>query len=247
MGIGDGASMMRSSFELVRSNRALLWFPLASTCCFVVTAGFWLYEGMWLYSSDGASLLFVPLVIVGLYSVTFVGIFFSVALAGAANAALEGNVPSFGDGLDIAWSRRGSIGSWAAYALTVSIALGLVQRANRWVGTAAEVAWNFATFFVVPLIAFEGLGGGAARRRSFELARINWRTESGGLGALQLALFAPALVLVVAVKALEGGDLHSHGMQALLGAVVVVGLAIGIVAQVVRQVFAVALYRASVA
>lgn len=239
--------MMRASFELVRGNRALLWFPLASTCCFVLTAGFWLYEGLWLDSAHGSSLLFVPLVVFGLYSVTFVGIFFSVALAGAANAALEGNEPSFGDGLSIAWSRRGSIASWAAYALTVSIALGLVQRVNRWLGAAAEVAWNFATFFVVPLIAFEGLGGGAARRRSFELARINWRTESGGLGALQLALFAPALVLVAAVKALEGGDLHSHGMQALLGVVVALGLAIGIVAQVVRQVFAVALYRASVA
>jgi Family of unknown function (DUF6159) len=245
--IGDGASMMRASFELVRGNRALLWFPLASTCCFLLTAGFWLFEGAWLYSAHGPWLLFVPLVVLGLYSVTFAGIFFSVALAGATDAALEGNEPSFGDSLNIAWSRLGGIASWAAYALTVSIALGLVQRVNRWLGAAAEVAWNFATFFVVPLITFEGLGGGAARRRSFELARINWRAESGGLGALQAALLAPGLVLVAAFKALESGDVHSHGMQALLGIAVVLGLALGMVAQVVRQVFAVALYRASVA
>jgi hypothetical protein len=38
------------------------------------------------------------------------------------------------------------------------------------VGKAAEVAWSFATVFVVPLIALEGLDSTSARRRSFQLA-----------------------------------------------------------------------------
>ena len=90
MRIVDGARLMRTSFDLVRHDRGLLWFPVASTCCFLLTAAFWLYEGTWVYSVHGPWVLFVPLVLVGMYSVTFVGIFFSVALAGAANGVLDG-------------------------------------------------------------------------------------------------------------------------------------------------------------
>jgi Family of unknown function (DUF6159) len=243
MRIVDGARLLRTSFDLVRHDRGLLWFPVTSTCCFLLTAAFWLYEGTWLYSVHGPWVLFVPLVLLGMYSVTFVGIFFSVALAGAANGVLDGRGASFGEGLDVAWSRLASIAGWAAYALSVSLALSLVQRLNRWAGTAAQIAWSFATFFVVPLIAFEGLAAGDARRRSFELAKLNWRAESGGLGALHAAMFVPALVFFVAYKALAGGEVHSPAAQGLLGLALAASLVVGIVAQVVRQVFAVWLYR----
>jgi len=243
MRIVDGARLLRTSFALVRHDRGLLWFPVASTCCFLLTAAFWLYEGTRLYSVHGPWVLFVPLILVGMYSVTFVGIFFSVALAGAANGVLDGRGASFGEGVDVAWSRLGSIAGWAAYALSVSLALSLVQRLNRWAGTAAQIAWSFATFFVVPLIAFEGLAAGDARRRSFELAKLNWRAESGGLGALHAAMFVPALVFFVAYKALAGGEVHSPAAQGLLGLALAASLVVGIVAQVVRQVFAVWLYR----
>lgn len=243
MRIVDGARLMRTSFDLVRHDRGLLWFPAASTCCFLLTAAFWLYEGTWLYSVHGPLVLFVPLLVLALYSVTFVGIFFSVALAGAASAVLDGRGASFGEGLEIAWSRLDSVAGWAAYALSVSLALSFVQRMSRWGGTAAQIAWSFATFFVVPVIAFEGLAAGDARRRSFELARLNWRAESGGLGALHAAMFVPALVFFVAYKALAGGDVHSPAARGLLGLVVAASLVVAIVAQVVRQVFAVWLYR----
>jgi hypothetical protein len=45
MGISDGARLMRSSFEIVRRDRALLWFPVISTACLAVLAAFWIYEG----------------------------------------------------------------------------------------------------------------------------------------------------------------------------------------------------------
>ena len=53
MRITDGARLMRTSFEIVRRHRVLLWFPLISTGCLVVTAGFWIYEGVWLYAVRG--------------------------------------------------------------------------------------------------------------------------------------------------------------------------------------------------
>jgi hypothetical protein len=47
----------------------------------------------------------VPLVIAGLYSLAFVGVFFSVALVGAVADVINGGEPSFRDGVDIAWNR----------------------------------------------------------------------------------------------------------------------------------------------
>ena len=50
-GFVDGARLMRSSFELVRRDLALLWFPVISACCLVLIAGFWIFEGAWLYAA----------------------------------------------------------------------------------------------------------------------------------------------------------------------------------------------------
>jgi hypothetical protein len=246
-GFGDGARLMRASFELVRRDPALLWFPVVSTCCLVLSAGFWIFEGAWLYAVNGAWFFYVPLVAIGLYWLFFVGIFFNVALAGAAARVLDGDEPTLGDGLDVAWSRLGGIAGWAGYSLFVAFVISFVKsiRGLRWLGAAAEVAWSFATIFVVPLIAFEGLDSEGARRRSFQLVKENWRTETGGLGALRVVLLVPGVLFYLDAKLLFEGHVHSPGAKALLGFVLLCGFALSAAVGVVRQVFAVKLYRVS--
>jgi hypothetical protein len=245
MGITDGARLMRTSFSIVRRERYLLWFPVLSTACLVLTAGYWILQGAWLYEARGSSLLFVPLVIAGLYSLAFVGVFFSVALAGAAVEAIDGGDPSFSDGVNIAWNRLGGIAGWAAYSVFVAVVLGFVKsiKGFRWLGTAAQIAWSFATIFVVPLIALEGLDSGSARQSSFQLAKENWRAESGGLGALRATLLIPGVLFYLDAKLLDSGHVHSLAGKALLGAVLLCGFGVAVAAGVVRQVFAVSLYR----
>jgi Family of unknown function (DUF6159) len=240
---------MRSSFDLVRHDRGLLWFPVVSTACLALTAGFWIFEGTWLHSVRGPALLYVPLVVAGLYSLTFVGIFFNVALAGAAAEAIDGGEPSFGDSVNVAWTRLRGIAGWAGFSVFVALLLSFVEsiKGLRWVGKAAEVAWSFATIFVVPLIALEGLDSGSARRRSFDLVKSSWATEAGGLVALRAALLVPGLLFYLDGKLLFSGHVHSLAGKALLGAVLVCGLGVAVAASVVRQVFAVSLYRAATA
>lgn len=247
-GFGDGARLMRASLELVREEPELLWFPAISTACLVLIAGFWIFEGAWLYAIHGPWLLYVPLVAIGLYSLFFVGIFFNVALAGAAAQALDGDEPSVRRGLGVACSRLGGIAGWAGYSFVVAFLTSLLKgKASRWLGTAAQVAWSFATIFVVPLIAIEDLDSEGARRRSFQLARKNWTAETGGLGALRLALLVPGLVFYLTAKLLSGGHVHSVAAKAALGFVLICGFALAAAAGVVRQVFAVELYRTSTA
>jgi len=243
MNLRYGAQLMRTSLDLVRSNRALLWFPVVSTICFAVTTGFWIMQGAWLYWLDGSPLLFVPLVAAGLYSLTLIGIFFNVALVGAADAVLDGREASFATGMSVAMSRLGSIAGWAAYSLFVSLALGVLRRISRLLGATAEIAWNFATFFVVPAIALDGLDAGDARQRSFQLARKNWQAESGGLGALRAVLLVPGLVFAFAAQMLDHGSVHSTSGRVLLGLFVVLGFTLFTAAGTIRQVFATWLYR----
>ena len=245
-GFRDGAGLMHASFELVRRDPALLWFPVGSASCLALIAGFWIFEGAWLHAVNGPWFFYVPLIVVALYSLFFVGIFFNVALAAAAASVLDGEEAGLRDGLNIAWSRLGAIADWAGYSLFVAFLISLLKsKASRWLGTAAQIAWSFATIFVVPLIALDGLAAEGARRRSFQLAKENWTAETGGLGALRVALLVPGFLFYVAAKLLFGGHVHSPGAKALLGFVLLCGLALAVVAGVVRQMFAVELYRAS--
>jgi len=243
MGVLDGAKIMRDSVAVVRRNAALLWFPAISTVCLALTAGFWVLWGASLYETNGRPLVLVPLVIGGLYSLSFLGVFFSVALAAAAAEAVAGGDASVGDGIDVAFDRLGGIAGWAAISILIALLIGFVKsiKGLRLVGTLGEVGWSFATIFVVPLIALDDEDAASATRRSFQLARENWKTESGGLVALRAALLVPGVILAVDWSLLSGGHVQSAPGKALLVLVLLCGIAVGVAAGVVRQVFAVTL------
>ena len=95
--------------------------------------------------------------------------------------------------------------------------------------------------------ALEELDAASARPRSFRLAKENWRVESGGLGALQATLLVSGLLFYLDGKLLFSGHVHSLAGMALLGAVLLCGFGVGVAASVVRQVFAVSLYRGTTA
>jgi hypothetical protein len=244
VGVFDGTKIMRDSVAVVRANPGLLWFPVLSTVCLALLAGFWVLWGTSIYQTHGRSTVFlVPLVLGGLYSLSFLGVFFGVALAGAAAEAVAGRGASVGDGIDIAFDRLGGIAGWAAISIVVGLLLGLVKsiKGLRIAGSAAQVAWSFATLFVVPLIALDDENAPSATRRSFQLSRENWQSESGGLVALRAALLVPGIILALDWELLAKGHVHSVPAKALLVLVLVCGIAVNVAAGVVRQVFAVTL------
>jgi hypothetical protein len=176
-GFGHGARLLRASYELVRQEPGLL--------CVTLTAAFWIFEGAWIYAVEGPKFAYVIVFAVAVYSVTFVGIFFNVALVGAAARNLEGEPAGVGEGCSVAWKRLGKIASWAAFSVFVSFLLALIKSVKglRWLGSAAGVAWSFATLFVVPVIALEGLA-----RRTLAAARSSW---PGTTGSRRPAVWSP--------------------------------------------------------
>jgi hypothetical protein len=244
MGVFDGTKIMRDSVAVVRENPSLLWFPVLSTVCLALLAGFWVLWGTSIYQTRGHSTIFLALLVVaGLYSLSLLGVFFSVALSAAAAGAVGEGDASVGHGIDVAFDRLGGIAGWAAVSVLVGIGIGFVKSVKglRLVGDAAQVAWSFATIFVVPLIALDDENASSATRRSFELSRQNWQAESGGLVALRAALLVPGVILALDWELLSKGHVHSAAGKAFLVLVLVCGIAVSVAAGVVRQVFAVTL------
>jgi len=244
MSVFDGTKIMRDSAAVVRANPSLLWFPVLSTACLALLAGFWVLWGASIVQAHGRSAVFlVPLVVGALYTLSYLGVFFSVALAAAAAEAVAGRGASVGDGIDIAFDRLGGIAGWSAVSIFVALLLGLVKSVKglRIAGTVTQVAWSFATIFVVPLIALDDESAASATRRSFQLSRENWQAESGGLVALRAALLVPGVILALDWELLSRGHVHSVAGKALLVLVLVCGIAVSVAAGVVRQVFAVTL------
>ena len=132
-------------------------------------------------------------------------------------------------------------------SVTVNLLIAFIREraglAGAVLGGIAGVAWNLATFLVVPVIAFEGLGPIDALKRSESIFRKRWGVQITGQaavgGLVALAGFVPAVLLV-----LLGARGASGGLQwALIAIGVVVGVIALVVARTVGVVFAVALYR----
>jgi hypothetical protein len=113
------------------------------------------------------------------------------------------------------------------------------------VGGLANLAWTVATFFVVPLIALEGLGPKAAISRSSALIRERWGEGVVGSATIGGAVFLVGILPGVALAAL--GIVLTDSAGALGVALIVLGACVVVLALLVQAtltaIFRVALYR----
>jgi hypothetical protein len=159
-------------------------------------------------------------------STTFVTVFFNVGFLKMVDAHLRGEEPTVSDGLREARARLPQIAGWTLVSATVGLLLSLLEQLpvfGGWVGRLidwlAGVAWSLATFFIVPVLAFEGLGPFASIRRSAGVFRQRWgESLTGGIaiGAVTGFLILPGLGLFFA--SLAAFQEHSYVLGLALGA-----------------------------
>src|SRR5579862_8965199 len=214
-----------ASFDILWSDKPLLFFPVLSGLSCVVVTVLLLASGAAIFQPTASSLAAMfprgnPNALVRspeamgtlfvLYMANyFVIIFFNVALVGVANSRLTGGNWTFDQGLQLAWQRKWVILQWAFVAATVGRVLrALSERAGfigRIVISMIGVAWNIACYFVVPVLAFEDLSPGAALYRSAELFTETWGERVVGGFSLGLVFFIallPAFIIMpLGVKA----------------------------------------------
>ncbi len=240
--------LTRAAWQLVREDRSLLTLGAISVLSggvglaliFVLSGSF--RHG---HLRGGQIALFA---LIFAYPLTLLSVFLNTAIAAAAAAALEGRRLSLGEALAVPMRKLGTLALWALIAAVVGAVLEqLASRLPLGGSIAARLVglgWSLASLFVIPIIALDRCSAPDALKRSAEVVKKRWGEGIGGnliIGAwAAIAMFA--VIVVFAAGAVATNDVPAvRDLIIAVGAVALV--AITALQLLVRQTFAVALYR----
>jgi hypothetical protein len=246
--------LAKASFAVVRADKELMLLPVMSVFALLVILASFAVPVAVLggFSTEAAESQ--PIAMLGafvFYVVTyFVALFFNAALVGAAMIRMDGGNPTLGDGLRIAWARKGRILGYALVAATVGMILRAIEERVGWLGALVVkligAGWAVATFLVVPVLVTRDIGPLGAVKESAELLRETWGENligNFGLGLVFMLVYLAWILAFVAVLVV----VSKTGYVALMAAVVLVGvvglLAISALQATMQGVYAAALYR----
>lgn len=257
--ISNSWELVKASAAVLRADKELIVFPIVSSIgVLIVTATFalpMLAAGVFDSLVAGESEIFGAVVAFLFYVVQYVVIFFAnTALIGAAMIRLRGGDPTVRDGLRIASSHVGQILSYALIAATVGMILRWISERGGTLGRIASsllgLAWNIATFLVVPVLVVEDVGPIDAVKRSAELLKQTWGEQIAGnlsIGLIFGLLSLVALLLGVPVIVLAATSSGSVALVVLAVVVLVLVLVfLGLINSALSGIYRAAVYRYAV-
>jgi hypothetical protein len=235
--------MTKLSFKIIGMNKSLLLFPIISGVLIMViistfAIGFWFFPQMaempeWLWLIVGF-LLYVIMF--------FISYFFQAALVACAYETMEGKKPTVGYGIGQAKSRAWEIFKWAVISAIVGMILRAIEDRVPFASRIIGAAWSIATYFVVPIIVFEGNGAWASVKESWRVLKGSWGEALVGMLAMGLIFVALGLpVILIFVAAFMFTNVYAIGFFLILGVVYLVFIAI--LYSTVGSVLQTALYR----
>src|SRR3954469_18810771 len=224
--IKRGWGLTKKSWGLLNENRELIRFPLYGAVATIVPAIVFLGPGLYLFDKDqlaGA----IPLVVIGVYALSIIGFYFSVALAACADMIFRGQEATVADGLAVARSRFAQICGWAAVNTAISAVMGVLENQGGIGGQIAArlvgMAWTLVTFLAVPVIAIEGTGAVGTLKRSASIFRERWGQQITGNiaigGAIALLGILPAAVLIAVGVAVWSSAAFLGALLVIIGAI----------------------------
>jgi hypothetical protein len=165
--------------------------------------------GISVLALDGLGLTQYLLLGLGYYAGYFIIIYFQVALVSSVQLRISGGDPTVWYGINRANHRIAPILTWSLIAATVGLILDLLFKAARtqhniWGRIIGMIligvlggAWNLLVFFVIPVIAAEGIGGFGALKRSKAIITGNYgEAILGGFGISIIGILAAIAVAI---------------------------------------------------
>ena len=231
--LSNGWTIAMNSFKVLRANKQLIVFPILSGfSLLVVSASFFtavLASAGWntdAITNDYSKVTQYSLLFLFYFLNYFVIVFFNVALMHCTRLYFNGEEASLRKGIQFSISRIGAILSWALFAATVGTLLKIVQENLGKIGKIVigliGIVWNVATFFTVPVIAYENENAIGAFKRSVQLMKEKWGESIGASFSFGLVQFV-ALLLLAALAFLVGTFVHvlAGAAVAVLGVVLI--------------------------
>lgn len=206
--LSNGWKISMNSFKVLKENKQLIIFPVLSGISLLMVMGSFavavLAAAGWnpdniTESNDTVTNYLLLLVF---YVVNyFIMVFFNMALIHCTRLYFQGEEVTIEKGLRFSLSRIGAIFSWALFAGTIGTILKIIQEESGWLGKIITgilgIVWSIATFFVVPVIAYENLGPIAAFKRSAQLMKQKWGESLGATFSFGLIHFIASIVIGV--------------------------------------------------
>ncbi len=247
--------LIKASAAVLSADKELVVFPIISALgTILITLSFALpmfFTGMFdAIAANNSGLL--PFIVAFLFYVAqYLVIFFAnTALVGAALIRLRGGDPTVADGFRIAASHFGSIFGYALIAATVGMIIRMFSSKNNGLGriliSLVGMAWNIATFLVVPILATEDIGPFQAIKRSVHLLKKTWGEQL--IGNFGLGMVFGLITVAVVLVGIAGVFLAISAQSILLTVAVVVVIAfiliaLGLVNSALSGIYTAAVYR----
>ena len=246
--IRRGWALTKKSWALLNGHRELVRFPLYGGIATIILGLVFLGPGAFALDKHTYG-VGIPLIVIGIYVLSVVGIYFSVGLAACADLIFRGQTATVSDGMAVANSRFTQICGWAALSTAIAVIIGALENqggalgdiAGRLIGTA----WSLVTFLSVPVIAIEGTGPLETLKRSGALFKQRWGQQITGniaIGGIVFLLgFLPGVALIVVGVVIWPSAGFVGALLVVIGALIVcVAL---LVSKALSGIFGVALYR----
>ena len=233
--ISNSWELVKESLRVLQADKELLIFPVISSIGVVIVSLTFLlpmifagaFDAIFAHGGEvmGLVVLFV------FYIVQYTVIFFAnTALVGAAMIRLRGGDPTVNDGLKIASEHFGSILGYALVSATVGMLLRLLSQRGGGIGRIISglfgLAWNVATFLVVPVLAIEGVGPIDAIKRSTTLLKRTWGEQiAGNLGiGMVFGLLIFGLIIIGVVVTILVASIQSIALLILTACVFILAI-----------------------
>lgn len=215
--LSNGWKIALNSFKVLKENRQLIIFPLLSGLSLILIMGSFFtallgFSGWNINNLDTPDTVASYALLFVYYIVNyFVVVFFNMALIHCTSLYFKGEEVTVRKGIDFSLSRIGTIFAWAVFAGSIGAVLKIIQENVGILGKIITgllgVVWGIATFFVVPIIAYENMGPLDAFKRSAKLMKEKWGESIGAgfsFGLIQLA----GIVITAVVAITIGATIH---------------------------------------
>ena len=254
----DSWKLTKTSFRLIREDRALLVFPLVAGLSLLGLVALLLLGEYWLVlpgvrsqGLTGAEYGLAALLAIATYfGMAVVSVYCTAALVGAATLKLNGQQPTAADGWKVARSRLGRLIAWALLSATIGLLIQLVASRLKGlgglvVGLVGGVTWSIVTYFMIPVLLYEDQKPWPALKRS---AHLFTSTLGRSLVSnLVLGLLLGVGIVVAVIVAILGFVVVAGGALllglTLVGIALAVGVIVALIGSAAEGILRAALYR----
>ena len=222
--LSNGWRLGKISLLTIRENPSLIVFPFISGISLILVTLSFFGSGYLAFGEEilaiaddeiaANSLDAILYVMVFLFYLLnyFIIVFFNVGLVHCARRILEGHETTVREGINYATTRVGSILSWAILAATVGMILKAIQENSGTFGQIISgiigMVWGIATFFVVPIIAYEDVNPIEAVKRSGQIMKDKWGESIGANFSFGLFSFLGTILVALPAGFLIGAIIH---------------------------------------